>query len=58
MVAESFLIEDILVNEKNSNRKFTTSMPINRNFIFTKLCTPTIGEYFHLKSRKIFFMRN
>ncbi len=44
VVSESFHIEDILLNEKNSNRTFTVTTPVQKNFIFTKFCNPTIGR--------------
>ena len=38
------MLEDIVVNEKNTNRKFVSSMPIQHNMIYNKLCNPTIGK--------------
>ncbi len=44
MVQEAFLVEDILLNETNSNKTFMTTMPIQRNIVYQKFFNPTIGN--------------
>ena len=45
MVAESFIIEDVLINEKNSNRSFAKTSPIQNTDFFTQFCNPTLGNF-------------
>lgn len=48
VIEEAFMVEDLLTNEANTNRKFVHTAPNvrHRNALFQRLCTPTL-EWFY-----------
>jgi hypothetical protein len=52
LVEKAFLVEDILVNEKNTNRKFVSSTTYQTNILYQKLCNPRLEWLYYCFIKK------
>jgi hypothetical protein len=43
MMQEAFVVEDILMNESNTNRTFMHTCQVEKNFVEKKICSPKLG---------------
>ncbi|CAF0888733.1 unnamed protein product [Brachionus calyciflorus] len=53
-VEEAFKVEDILLNETNSNHKYMKTMPFKRCNLMDKFCNPTFEWFYYCIFQKYF----
>jgi hypothetical protein len=54
VVQEAFIIEDLLINETNTNRSYIRTVPSTQNFIFKKLDQPRLEWLYYCIIQKYF----